>query len=178
MYIKFTSCVQEHYTICACTFTSCVQEHYIVCTCSLHHVYMDITCLHIFFTRYMHVHVSFLPSFLPSPPHRSFLPPLTRKVVNIASIQEEVAVHRVTQRWHVAREGHAGSHIAPEGARVMHTHLGVCYVSGHTEVGDPEILCVCVCVCVCVCTSLFNNRACIHLPVSTPSMEKHSIVTQ
>ena len=51
-----------------------------------------------------------------------------------------MAIHRVTKRGHVAGERHTGSHVAPQTASTVYTHLGLCDVRGHTEVGDPKIL--------------------------------------
>ena len=66
--------------------------------------------------------------------------PLTWEVVDVSSVQQEMAVHGVTERGHVARERHAGSHVAPERARVVDPHLGLRDVRGDTEVGNPEVL--------------------------------------
>ena len=51
-----------------------------------------------------------------------------------------MSIHRVTEGRHVARERHTGSDIAPQRPRVVDTHLGVCDVCCHTEVGNPEVL--------------------------------------
>ena len=51
-----------------------------------------------------------------------------------------MSVHWVTERWHVARERHAGSDVAPERASIVDSHLGLRDVSGNTEIGNPEIL--------------------------------------
>ena len=48
---------------------------------------------------------------------------LTWKVVDVPSIQQEVAIHWVTEWGHVAREGHAGPYIAPERPGIVDTHL-------------------------------------------------------
>ena len=51
-----------------------------------------------------------------------------------------MAIHRVTKGGHVAGERHTGTHIAPQTASTVHTHLRLCDVRGHTEVGDPKVL--------------------------------------
>ena len=65
---------------------------------------------------------------------------LTRKIVDVAAIKEQVAIHGVTERGKVARERHACSYVAPQAAGGVHLHLGLGDVSCHTEVGQPQIL--------------------------------------
>ena len=51
-----------------------------------------------------------------------------------------MSVDRITERGHVAREGHAGSDVAPQGARVVHSHLGLRDVCRDAEIRDPQVL--------------------------------------
>ena len=39
---------------------------------------------------------------------------LTRKVVDISAVEQQVSIDRVAERGHVAREGHAGTNVAPQ----------------------------------------------------------------
>ena len=64
----------------------------------------------------------------------------TWEVVDVSPVQKEVAIHRVTKGGHVAGERHTGSHVAPQTASTVHTHLGLSDVRSHTEVGDPKVL--------------------------------------
>lgn len=64
----------------------------------------------------------------------------TWEVVDVPPVQQEVAIHRVTKRGHVPRQRHTGTHVAPQTASTVNTHLGLCDVCGHTEIGDPKVL--------------------------------------
>lgn len=41
---------------------------------------------------------------------------ITWQVVDIASIQQKMAIHWVTHRWHITRERHGTATVAPKGA--------------------------------------------------------------
>ena len=62
------------------------------------------------------------------------------EIVDITSVQQEVAVHRVAEGRHVASQRHRGPDVSPETARVVHPHVGHRDVGGDGEVGQPQVL--------------------------------------
>ena len=51
-----------------------------------------------------------------------------------------MSIDGITERGHVAREGHAGSDVAPQRACVVDSHLGLSDVCRDAEIRDPQIL--------------------------------------
>ena len=68
-----------------------------------------------------------------------YLLSLTRQVVDISTIQQQVTIDGVTERRHVARERHARPNIAPQGTGCVYSHFRVGDVRCDAEIRQPEI---------------------------------------